>query len=210
MVRPARGNLLWALRAFLRPEKKKKERKRATIVVAECVRTDINGGGGERKVHMYATTVQTPEADLRHLSLRVADMEAFDNYNDSGSQYGPLDDTASMFSGYTSKNGDDTLNLESLSIADNTPVSLPAAKTDEDFDGVLDDLKEDGAVALPPHACRSVQSQSHDPFLFIPQLLRNPLSSLGGKVSRLLQVVLQLARKQLWLSHRQPPRARET
>ena len=28
------------------------------------------------------------------------------------------------------------------------------ARLDEDFDSVLDDLKEDGTVELPPHACR--------------------------------------------------------
>jgi regulator of nonsense transcripts 1 len=89
-------------------------------------------------------------------------MESFENFNDISSQYGAsiLDDTSSMISGYTTKTQDDsTLSLDSLSVSDQTPISLENVKlpsADEDFDGVLEDLKDEGHVDLPPHACRRV------------------------------------------------------
>jgi regulator of nonsense transcripts 1 len=97
-------------------------------------------------------------------------MESFDNYRDSASQYGAsglADDTASMLSGYTTNTqGLPQLELESLSISGDKDANVnqhaqgtqsqshPGKVLDEDFDGVLDDLKDDGGVDLPPHACR--------------------------------------------------------
>ncbi|KAF8590043.1 hypothetical protein K439DRAFT_241720 [Ramaria rubella] len=98
-------------------------------------------------------------------------MESFDNYRDSASQYGPsglADDTASMLSGYTTNTQNlPQLDLDSLSISGDKDANAnghaqgntqshahPSSKVlDEDFDGVLDDLKDDGGVDLPPHAC---------------------------------------------------------
>ncbi len=119
-------------------------------------------------------------------------MESFDNYNDTASQYGPppLDDTASMFSGYTSKNGDNTpLNLDSLSLSDQTPLPASDVKSEEDFDGVLDDLKDEDAEAFP-HACRQVfafasthpQLTGTTPF----QLLWHSFTGFSGKMPGLL------------------------
>lgn len=96
-------------------------------------------------------------------------MESFDNYRDSASQYGAsglTDDTVSMLSGYTTNTQNlPQLELDSLSISGDKDVDvnghalgtqpLSGSKVlDEDFDGVLDDLKDDGGVDLPPHACR--------------------------------------------------------
>ena len=87
-------------------------------------------------------------------------MESFENFNDTSSQYGVPDDTASMVSGYTTtttvKTQEETLDLTSLSLADNvnTREQDPKFSVDEDFDGVLEDLKDNNAVDLPPHACR--------------------------------------------------------
>lgn len=81
---------------------------------------------------------------------------------------GIVDDTSSVYTATT--NNHTSIDLESLSISDSLSqsVSLDAnghhhnylhsgrAGMDEDFDGVLDDLKDDGAVDLPPHACRQV------------------------------------------------------
>ena len=100
-------------------------------------------------------------------------MESFDNYRDSASQYGAsglADDTASMLSGYTTNTQNlPQLELDSLSISGDKEVHVNghalgaqpqlhsgSKVLDEDFDGVLDDLKDDGGVDLPPHACRSV------------------------------------------------------
>lgn len=89
---------------------------------------------------------------------------AMDEYDyDSASQYGVgLDDTASMISGYTARTQKTTgtgLHLEnefdSLSVIDNNdPLSANGKAVDDDFDGVLDDVKDDTAADLPPHACR--------------------------------------------------------
>ncbi|KAF8495310.1 ATP dependent helicase [Gautieria morchelliformis] len=96
-------------------------------------------------------------------------MESFDNYRDSASQYGAsglADDTASMLSGYTTNTQSlPQLELDSLSISGDKDLNVnqhaqgtqsqshPGKVLDEDFDGVLDDLKDDGGVDLPPHAC---------------------------------------------------------
>lgn len=95
-----------------------------------------------------------------YLYIESTIMESFENFNDTSSQYGPADDTASMISGYTNnttKTQEDTLDLTSLSLNDNAQVKdadTNFAVGDEDFDGVLEDLKDNSAVDLPPHACR--------------------------------------------------------
>jgi regulator of nonsense transcripts 1 len=91
-------------------------------------------------------------------------MDTFDNFQyESASSYGGIgivDDTSSI---YTSNTQDNSVDLSTLSISDLTHSSSnghlthhPSAKAgvDEDFDAVLDDLKDEGAVDLPPHACR--------------------------------------------------------
>jgi hypothetical protein len=94
-------------------------------------------------------------------------MDDLDVY-DTASQYGQgLDDTASMISGYTSC-APETSNtgvlleeeLDKLDLGDDITSSIPpsAPKTinEDDFDGVLEDVKDDGITELPPHACRFV------------------------------------------------------
>ena len=91
-------------------------------------------------------------------------MDSFDNFQyDSGSSYGGLgvvDDNSSVYTANTQGNA--SVDLTSLSISEYSSKS-PNGSTqderrtvtlDEDFDGVLDDLKDEGAVDLPPHACR--------------------------------------------------------
>ena len=96
-------------------------------------------------------------------------MDSFDNFQyDSASSYGGMgivDDNSSV---YTSTTGNHTpVDLESLSISDSLDSNANghdghghhltgSLNIVEDFDGVLDDLKEEGAVDLPPHACRYV------------------------------------------------------
>jgi regulator of nonsense transcripts 1 len=98
--------------------------------------------------------------------------DSFDNnysYSETASQYGGgvLDDTASMISGYTNsdlRTGVLTSDLDNLSIsgesskktgaANGHSTDVMAARGDDDFDGVLDDMKDDAIVDLPPHACR--------------------------------------------------------
>jgi regulator of nonsense transcripts 1 len=94
------------------------------------------------------------------------DMDSFDNFQyESASSYGPLgiiDDNSSVYTANTQEIT--SLDLESLSISDAPGASpnghigskhpTPRIPLDEDFDGVLDDLKEENAVVLPPHACR--------------------------------------------------------
>ena len=93
-------------------------------------------------------------------------MDSFDNFQyDSASSYGGLgvaDDTSSVY------NTQDGVDLTSLSLSeyngsssvDNEPNHHhnPQARNglDEDFDAVLDDLKDEGVLDLPPHACRYV------------------------------------------------------
>lgn len=103
-------------------------------------------------------------------------MDAFDNFQfDSSSSYGSIgvvDDTSSVYtSGSTNQTRTPIESLENLSIGDQD-VQLqtgyiggghpghehhaggPRAGFDEDFDAVLDDLKDETQVELPPHACR--------------------------------------------------------
>lgn len=98
-------------------------------------------------------------------------MDSFDNFQyDSGSTYGGLpivDDTSSIVSGFTSNRlPADLESLSGLSISEDAvrlggpridPDRQAAARSnavDEELDGVLDDLKDESAVELPPHACR--------------------------------------------------------
>ena len=100
-------------------------------------------------------------------------MDSFDNFQyDSASSYGGLpivDDTSSVVSGFTSSTHNrlpaDLESLSSLSLSgdyrengtsnkvEHHVLASPAI-VDEDLDGVLDDLKDESAVELPPHACR--------------------------------------------------------
>lgn len=89
-------------------------------------------------------------------------MDSFDNFQyDSASSYGGLgaaDDTSSVY------NAQDGVDLSSLSLSeyngsssvDHEPNQHPQARNglDEDFDAVLDDLKDEGVLDLPSHACR--------------------------------------------------------
>jgi regulator of nonsense transcripts 1 len=92
-------------------------------------------------------------------------MDAFDNFQyDSSSSYGGMgivDDTSSVYTSTTQNDGP-ALYLESLSLSDdrsqisspqNDRQHVPNGSLSEDFDAVLDDLKDEGAVDLPPHAC---------------------------------------------------------
>jgi len=77
---------------------------------------------------------------------------------------GVLDDNSSV---YTSTTQDDaaSVDLSGLSLSEyhesnghgghrHQPKNQPRTGLDEDFDAVLDDLKDEAAVELPPHACR--------------------------------------------------------
>ncbi|KAM5538133.1 hypothetical protein V8D89_008330 [Ganoderma adspersum] len=99
-------------------------------------------------------------------------MDTFENFQyDSASSYGGMgvvDDTSSVYTVNTTTSASRVpVDLESLSITDDrsftsspnghshaehrkTPSRGPI---DEDFDAVLDDLKDEGQVDLPPHAC---------------------------------------------------------
>ena len=93
-------------------------------------------------------------------------MDSFDNFQyDSASSYGGahsvVDDNSSVYTATTNA----PVDLSSLSIVDDRSIASstdrsghPASRStiDEDFDAVLDDLKDEGSVDLPPHACRCV------------------------------------------------------
>jgi regulator of nonsense transcripts 1 len=96
-------------------------------------------------------------------------MDSFDNFQyDSASSYGGMgivDDTSSVYTANTQDNA--SVDLSSLSLSEYNRAASPDeqglddshpnhASLDEDFDAVLDDLKDEAAVDLPPHACRSV------------------------------------------------------
>lgn len=95
-------------------------------------------------------------------------MDSFDNFQyDSASSYGGmgvLDDTSSVYTANTQDNAS-SVDLASLSLSEyngsnghsghrHQPKNPPRTALDEDFDAVLDDLKDEAAVDLPPHACR--------------------------------------------------------
>lgn len=101
----------------------------------------------------------------------TATMDSFENYQyDTASSYGGMsvvDDTSSVYTVNTSQSNV-PLDLDGLSITDDrSVVASPDGHShhphsqgsgresiDEDFDAVLDDLKDEGQVDLPPHACR--------------------------------------------------------
>ncbi len=101
-----------------------------------------------------------------------ATMDSFENFQyDSASSYGGMgivDDTSSTYTANTTSQSHVPLDLEGLSITDDRSeisslngnghrAQSQAASLngiDEDFDAVLDDLKDEGQVDLPPHACR--------------------------------------------------------
>lgn len=98
-------------------------------------------------------------------------MDSFENFQyDSSSTYGGMgivDDTSSVYTANTTSQSQ-VPDLDNLSISDDRPyLSSPnghatggsthgSARSgiDEDFDAVLDDLKDEGQLDLPPHACR--------------------------------------------------------
>ena len=97
-------------------------------------------------------------------------MDSFENYQyDSASSYGGMgivDDTSSVYTVNTSQSNV-PLDLDALSITDDRSVAsaedhnlhihspqVARDGVDEEFDAVLDDLKDEGQVDLPPHACR--------------------------------------------------------
>ena len=100
-------------------------------------------------------------------------MDTFDNFQyDSASSYGGMgviDDNSSVYTATTNQHPG--VDLDSLSLVDDrsqtssvsngheghnhrAAVHTGVATVDEDFDAVLDDLKDEGQVDLPPHACR--------------------------------------------------------
>src|SRR5712672_1609022 len=96
-------------------------------------------------------------------------MDSFDNFQyDSASSYGGIgvvDDTSSVYTSNTQ--GDIPVDLERLLVLDDQAHTPSSAENDldiqstngsitEDFDAVLDDLKEESQVDLPAHACWSV------------------------------------------------------
>jgi len=99
-------------------------------------------------------------------------MDSFENFQyDSASSYGGtgiVDDTSSIYTANTTSQSHVSIDLESLSLTDDRSyISSPPGHggnvhehgsgrsgIDEDFDAVLDDLKDESQVDLPPHACR--------------------------------------------------------
>jgi regulator of nonsense transcripts 1 len=96
-------------------------------------------------------------------------MDSFDNFQyDSASSYGGIgvvDDTSSVYTATTQDNAS-SVDLSGLSLSEYNnsggkahgghlhSQNQPSANLDEDFDAVLDDLKDESAVDLPTHACR--------------------------------------------------------
>jgi regulator of nonsense transcripts 1 len=91
-------------------------------------------------------------------------MDSFDNFqSEYASSYGGIgivDDTSSVYTSNTQDNNS-TVDLSLLSISspvatngDHQHIVRTGLRVDDDFDAVLDDLKDEGAVDLPPHACR--------------------------------------------------------
>lgn len=92
-------------------------------------------------------------------------MDSFDNFQyDSASSYGGaisvVDDNSSVYTANTQDNVS-SVDLSSLALSEYNGDSNHHGATnrsdsalDEDFDAVLDDLKDESAIDLPPHACR--------------------------------------------------------
>ena len=96
-------------------------------------------------------------------------MDSFDNFQyDSASSYGGIgvvDDTSSVYTANTQDGV--SVDMSNLSLSEYNPSSSSNGHSqhyvadgekngvlEEDFDAVLDDLKDEAAVDLPPHACR--------------------------------------------------------
>lgn len=93
-------------------------------------------------------------------------MDSFDNFQyDSASSYGGMgivDDNSSVYTSNT--NSHTPVDLDSLSISESVSSGnangrhhhhhTMSPRIEDDFDAVLDDLKDEGTVDLPPHACR--------------------------------------------------------
>lgn len=110
---------------------------------------------------------------LAHRLLSSA-MDSFENFQyDTASSYGGMgsivDDTSSVYTGVSNSQGhrpSDLESLGSLSLSDRPashttgyaqfghPGQHTHPVTEEDVEAVLDDLKDEGQVDLPPHACR--------------------------------------------------------
>lgn len=100
-------------------------------------------------------------------------MDNFDNFqSDSASSYdgiGIVDDTSSIYTADV-RDGAASVDLSSLALSDyngessggdgHNHLQQVRSGLDEDFDSVLDDLKDESAVDLPPHACRCVYHRS--------------------------------------------------
>lgn len=99
-------------------------------------------------------------------------MDSFENFQyDSASSYGGgigiVDDTSSVYTANTTSQSSIPVDLESLSIIDDRSVVAEPNGTNENGyahgsskqgpeDDFLDDLKDEGQVDLPPHACRYI------------------------------------------------------
>lgn len=102
---------------------------------------------------------------MHYTNLIAFIMDTFDNFQyENSSAYGGMsviDDNSSVYTDNTREDTVSNIDLSTLSISDVASQSngIPGLAQnritiDEDFDGVLDDLKDDGVVDLPPHACR--------------------------------------------------------
>src|SRR6266850_1629801 len=117
--------------------------------------------------YIYGTRRHTDSSSSP--SSPIYTMDSFDNFQyDTASSYGGMgvvDDTSSVYTSNTQ--GDVPVDLERLSVLDDHTHTSSSMENDlelqstngsinEDFDAVLDDLKEESQVDLPPHACWSV------------------------------------------------------
>ncbi len=128
-------------------------------------------------------------------------MDTFDNFQyENSSAYGGMsviDDNSSIYTDNTREDTVSNIDLSSLSISDNasqsngTGLITGVATIDEDFDAVLDDLKEEGIVDLPPHACRFVSYVEFVGFInALGQLLWHPFPSIRCEMFDMFQMVL--------------------
>ena len=109
--------------------------------------------------------------DLLLSTMDLDNFQSFDSASHYGGAHSIAEDTASVISGYTTTTSAHrrplTDDLESLSLNDEvltpfTHTSRPhRARGEDDFEGVLDEFKEDSLVNLPPHACRSVRALAY-------------------------------------------------
>ncbi|KAG6880235.1 hypothetical protein C0992_003001 [Termitomyces sp. T32_za158] len=106
------------------------------------------------------TKPRVPSPVLAGVKVTTRHMDSFDNFQyDSASSYGggAADDTASEYTATTQEDTASSVDLSNLSISNDTENGHTPNATrnnlDEDFDAVLDDLKDEGVLDLPPHAC---------------------------------------------------------